>query len=85
MPRTTDLPERILGLIEKSNKPVTVSAIAAAVDANTRTVGTHLRDLYARGLITREWTYNLDTSQPFPAKVGHYVYARRTVERRAAR
>lgn len=57
MPRTTDLPERILTLLEDSPGALTVNAVAKELKTAARTARTHLIALTEDGKILREFVY----------------------------
>lgn len=78
MPRTTDLPERIVRLLEsvpRGRAPMTAQGITEALESRLGTVSTHLRALVENGHLERVYVYGEDASVPFPAKVGRYLYS----------
>jgi len=79
MPRSTNIPERVVALLENAAAPLPLPDIAEALKANQRTLGTHLRALVESGYLTRAFVY-FDQGG---VKVGHYVYSPRSHKSRA--
>ncbi|REG27753.1 hypothetical protein ATI61_10990 [Archangium gephyra] len=57
MPRTTDLPARILALIEQCTEGLVSYEVAQRLGVSERTARTHLLDLFGKAQLRREYVY----------------------------